>query len=153
MKMKALGLLAAVTLAAMPLAQAQEHMTQGPIWVLSCFQVNDGQYDAYMTFLRTHTLPMSEARKKAGLIIDYKLFMTNRDGPNDCDLTTAVLYPSAAAAFDYSAADDAKDDEISKAHWAQWDEATAKKTQESRFGMRRFISNSWAREVMLKPVK
>jgi hypothetical protein len=153
MKLKALGLLVALTLAAAPLAQAQEHSTQGPVWLLSCYQVNDGQWDNYMTWLRTHSLPMSEARKKAGLILDYKLFVSNREGPNDCDLNFAELYSSAAAAFDYSAADDAKMDEIGKAHWAQWDEETAKKERDSRFAMRRFISNTDVRELVLKPIK
>lgn len=150
MKTKALGLLAALSLAAAP-ALAQEHHTDGPVWVLSCYQFMDGQYDNYMNWLRAHNLPLAEARKKAGLILDYKMFLTNREGPNDCDVTFAELYPTAAKAFDYSAADDAKEDELSKAHWAQWDEATANKTRDSRFAMRRFISNSWAREITLKP--
>ena len=153
MKLKALGLLAALTLAAAPLAQAQEHSTQGPVWLLSCYQVNDGQWDNYMTWLRTHSLPMSEARKKAGLILDYKLFVSNREGPNDCDLNFAELYPSAAAAFDYSAADDARMDEIGKAHWGQWSDDEAKQMRESRLAMRRFISNTDVRELVLKPIK
>lgn len=91
--------------------------------------------------------------KKAGLILDYKLFVSNRRGPNDCDLNFAELYPSAAAAFDYSAADDAKMDEIGKAHWGQWSEDEAKKLRDSRFAMRRFISNTDVRELILKPIK
>jgi len=150
MKMKACGLLAAFALAMTPMAQAQEHMNMGPVWVLSCYQVNDGQWSNYMTWLRTHNLPLSEARKKAGLILDYKVFMSGREGPNDCDLTFAELYPSAGAAFDYSADDDAKMDEIGKAHWGKWSEEDAQKARDSRFEMRRFIRNSWAREVTLK---
>ena len=152
MKMKACGLLAAFALATVPMAQAQENMTQGPVWLLACYQVNDGPWDNYMKWLRTHNLPMSEARKKAGLILDYKMFMSGREGPNDCDLTFATLHASAAAAFDYSAADDAKEDEIGKAHWGQWSDEDAKKARDSRFEMRRFIRNSWAREVTLKPM-
>lgn len=151
MKSKIYGLAAAFALVSAP-AIAQEHATNGPVWLMSCYQVNEGQYDAYMTWLRTHNVPMSEARKKAGLIVDYKVFETGRDGPNGCDLTFATLYSSAAKAFDYSASDEAKDDEISKAHWAQWDEETAKKAREARSQMRRFIRNDWAREVMLKPI-
>ena len=147
-----LGGIAAVMAFAAPVVMAQEHMTSGPAWLLSCYQINDGQFDNYMKYLRTHNIPMSEARKKAGLIVDYKFFMTARGGPNDCDITMAILYSSAGKAFDYSAADDAKDDEISKAHWSQWDEATRKKEQEGRFAMRRFVRSSWAREVTLKPM-
>lgn len=153
MKMKALGLLAAFTLASAPLAQAQEHMTNGPVWLLSCYQVNDGHWGDYLTWLRTHNLPLSEARKKAGLILDYKVFMSGREGPNDCDLSFAELHPSAGAAFDYSAADDAKMDEIAKAHWSKWSEEDAKKARDSRFEMRRFIRQSWVREVTLKPIE
>ena len=153
MRKTACGLLAAFALACTPLAQAQEHVTQGPMWLMTCYQVSDGQWDSYMTYLRTHTLPISEARKKAGLILDAKLFMTGRDGPDGCDLIFAELHPSAASALDYSAADDAKDDEIAKAHWAQWDEKAAKEARDARFAMRRFISSSMAREVSLKPIK
>jgi len=152
MKLKACGLMAAFALAIAPAAQAQEHMTQGPVWTMACYQVNDGHWGDYMTWLRTHNLPLMEARKKAGLILDYKYFMTGRNGANDCDMTFATLHASAAAAFDYSAADDVKEDEISKAHWGQWDEETRKKAQDARFEMRRFIRNSWAREVTLKPM-
>jgi hypothetical protein len=152
MKMKACGLLAAFALATVPMAQAQENMTQGPVWTMACYQVNDGQWSNYMTWLRTHSLPLSEARKKAGLILDYKVFMTGRDGPNGCDLTFATLHASAGAAFDYSADDDVKGDAIDKAHWGQWSEEDAKKARDSRLEMRRFIRNSWAREVTLKPM-
>jgi len=153
MKLKVCGLLAAFAIACVPMAQAQEHVTEGPVWLLSCYQVNEGQFDNYMKWLRAHNLPLSEARKKAGLILDHKMFMTGREGPNDCDITFAVLYKSAGDAFDYSAADDAKEDEIGKAHWAGMDEATASKARDSRFEMRRFIRSSWAREVTLKPME
>jgi hypothetical protein len=152
MKLKALGLLAALALAATPLAQAQEHMTQGPVWTLDCYQINDGQGDNYLKWLRTHSVPMYEARKKAGLIVDYKVFWTDRSGPDDCDITFATLYASAASAFDYSAADDAKMDEIGKAHWGAMSDEDRQKALDSRFTMRRYIRSSWAREVTLKPM-
>ena len=152
MKLKALGLLAAVAFATVPLAQAQENVAQGPVWTLSCYQFNDGQANNYMKWLRAHYLPMAEARKKAGLILDYKVFMTGREGPNDCDITFADLHSSAGAAFDYSAADDEKGDAISKAHWAGMSDEDRQKAMDSRFAMRRFIRFSWAREVTLKPL-
>lgn len=153
MKTKLIGLLAAALL--LPFAAfAQEHMTQGPVWQLASYQINDGQFDNYMNYLRKHSAPLYEARKKAGLIMDYKFFFSDRANPNDADLTVAVLMPSAAKAFDYSAADDAAGDEIAKKHWAAWSDETARKAeQDSRFAMRRFISNSWVREVTLKPAK
>ena len=152
MKLKALGLLAALGLAAAPLAQAQEHVTQGPVWSLDCYQINDGQGNNYMKWLRAHSLPMYEARKKAGLIVDYKVFFSDRDGPNDCDITFATLYASAASAFDYSAADDAKMDEIGKAHWNGVSDEDRQKALDSRFAMRRYIRSWSAREVTLKPL-
>lgn len=150
MRRTVIGLLAAIACA--PLAQAQEHMTQGPVWTLACYQIIEGQYDNYMKWLRAHTLPMAEARKKAGLILDAKVFMSGRDGPNDCDITFATLHASAAAAFDYSAADDAKGDEIGKAHWGGLSDEEREKALASRFEMRRFIRNDWVREVNLKPM-
>ena len=153
MHKKMLGLAASLTLLVSPLAVAQEHVTDGPAWLMSCYQINDGQYDAYMAWLRTHNLPLQEARKKAGLIVDYKTFVTGRSGPDGCDITFATLYSSAGKAFDYNAADDAADDEITKQHRAQWSEEEGAKAMESRFAMRRFIRSSWAREVTLKPIK
>jgi hypothetical protein len=153
MRLKACGLLAAFALVTSTMAHAQENMTQGPVWTMACYQITEGKWGEYMTHLRTHYLPMMEARKAAGLIVDYKTFMTGRTSANDCDIVFATLHSSAAAAFDYSAEDDAKEDEIGKAHWAQWDEATRKQAQDARFEMRRFIRNSWAREVTLNPIK
>lgn len=150
MRLKAIGLLAAMACA--PLAQAQEHLTQGPVWTLACYQINEGQYDNYMKWLRAHGMPMAQARKKAGLILDSKVFMSGREGPNDCDITVATLHASAAAAFDYSAADDAKEDAISKAHWGARSDEEREKALASRFEMRRFIRSSWVREVNLKPM-
>lgn len=148
-----LGLAASLSLLVSPLVSAQEHTTDGPVWLLSCYQINDGQFDAYMTWLRTHNLPLQEARKKAGLIIDHKMFFSGREGPNDCDVTFATLYSSAGKAFDYDSADDAADDEITKKHRAQWSDEEATKAFDSRFAMRRFIRTSWVREATLKPIK
>ena len=153
MKIRLFGLLAAIALACVGQAQAQENMTQGPVWVLDCYQVNPGQWSNYMKWLRAHSLPVYEARKKAGLIADYKVFLRDRHGPDSCDITFATLYPTAGAAFDYSAADDAKMDEIGKAHWAGVSDEDRQKALESRFAMRRYIRSSSVREVTLKPLK
>jgi len=151
MKTKVFGLLAAGLLFASGAAVAQEHMTDGPVWVLSSYQINDGQFDNYMMYLRKHSMQLYAAQKQAGLILDYKVFLSDRQNPNDGDITVAILFASAADAFDYDAGDDAKGDEIAEKHWASMDKAAAEKEQNSRYAMRRFISNSWAREVTLKP--
>jgi hypothetical protein len=150
MKSKMIGLLAAGLLLVSGSAVAQEHFTDGPVWVLSSYQINEGQFDKYMTYLRKHSMQLYAAQKAAGLILDYKVFMSDRQSPNDGDITVAILFASAADAFDYDAGDDAKGDEIADKHWSGMDKAAAEAEQNSRYAMRRFISNSWVREVTMK---
>lgn len=153
MKTNLIGLLAAVSLFLSGTALAQEHTTQGPVWTLASYQFEEGQFDNYMNWLRRNYLPIVQAQKKAGLIMDYKIFMSERSNPNDGDITFAVLHSSAAKAFDYNAADDDASNAIGRAHWASLPEATREAERDSRYKMRRFISNGWVREITLKPAK
>ncbi len=153
MKSRICGLLAAAMLFASGAVVAQEHVTDGPVWTLTSYQFNDGQGDNYMNWLRAHWLPIMQASKNAGLIMDYKVFFSDRTNPNDGDITFAVLHSSAGKAFDYNAADDAASDAIGKAHWDSVPEAERNAARDSRFAMRRFISSGWIREATLKPAK
>ena len=135
------------------LAVAQEHITQGPMWECSGYRTKPGQYSNYMEFLRTHYLPMTEAGKEAGLIVDYKVFVQPPSDPNDWNILICTLYEDAGAAMDFNADNDKKWDELAAAHYKTDDEDEQMETLSSRFEMRTFTGTNYVREVTLKALE
>jgi len=56
MKMKQIGLAAAVLACMSVPAVAQEHWSEGPVWECSAYRSNPGMYDTYMEYVRTTRL-------------------------------------------------------------------------------------------------
>jgi len=133
-------------------AVAQEHFTDGPVWAISSYQVEAGQQDAYAIWLRTYALPNYTEAKKQGLILDWKVFVQNRTGPNDWDVAVATLYPSYGKALDYSAADEAKWDAIQAGTWKTADKDKQREAAAGRLSMRKYLGTRYVREVTLKPM-
>jgi hypothetical protein len=134
-------------------ARAQEHWTEGPVWACSSFATKDGQFDNYMNYLRENYLPGSEEQKKAGLILDTKMFIGDVSAPNDWDVLICTLYPSFGKAMDYNAEDDAKFKEIASKQYKTSDEEKQREMTAKRYNMRTFLGTKYVREVKLRPAK
>jgi len=133
-------------------AMAQEHFSDGPVWQLSMYQIEEGQGDAYAEWLRTYALRNYTEAKKQGLILDWKVFVQDRSNPNDWDIAIATLHPSYGRALDYSAADEAKWDAIQAETWKTADKDKQSEAAAPRYKMRKFLGTRYVREVTLKPM-
>src|SRR5437762_13857327 len=65
------------TLARDALAQNDRQYTAGPVTEVDYIQVEYGHFPEYIHWLNSTWKPTMEALKKAGVIIDYKVFQTS----------------------------------------------------------------------------
>jgi hypothetical protein len=131
-------------------ASAQEHFTEGPVWECSSYRIKPDQGDNYLKYLRENSLPQQEERKKAGLILDWKVFFHTPTSPTDPDVVICTLH-SSFARLDYNAGDDAKSKGISAKHFKTTDEQKQLDMIAKRLAMRDFMGSTYYREVKLKP--
>ena len=150
--MKLLCLAALVSCLAAPVALAQEHFTEGPVWECSSYRTKQGHFDDYMKYLRQNFVPQGQESKKAGLIVDQKIYVKVPENPTDPDVLICTLYASFGKALDYNAGDDAKTKEIATKHFKTADEQKQRDMIANRFTFRDSLGTSYYREVNLKPM-
>ncbi len=150
--MKRLCLAAAVSCLVAPVALAQEHFTEGPVWECSGYRTKQGHFDDYMKYLRQNFLVTGQESKKAGLVLDQKVYVKVPENPTDPDVVICTLHASFGKALDYNAADDAKGKDIAAKHYKTADEQKQREITSKRFEFRDFIGTSYYREVSLKPM-
>jgi hypothetical protein len=151
MKMKRIGLLAAVLALTSVSAVAQEHWTEGPVWECSSYRTNPGMFDTYIKWIRAHSEPINAEAKKQGLILDYKSFVKAPSDPNDWDVMFCTAWSNYGKALDYNQGDEDKFDAISKAHWSGADEDKQRELSSPRLDMRRYLGTTYIREVTMRP--
>jgi hypothetical protein len=145
--------LAAVLACASSSAMAQEHWTEGAVWNCSYYFVPSENWDKYMLYLRRNTLPLQVARKKAGLIVDYKTFIKEPSSPNDWNFAGCALFKSYGDALDFDAAAESKEKAISAAHWKTQDEAAQSKAAAERFSLRTSLGSQLMRQIDFRPLQ
>ena len=150
--MKRLCLAALVSCLAAPVALAQEHYTEGPVWECSAYRTKQGHFDDYMNYLRQNFLPQSREGKKAGLALDQKIYLHVPANPTEPDVLLCTLQASFAKALDYNAADDAKGKAIAARHFQTRDEQRQRDMAAKRFEFRDFLGTSYYREINLRPL-
>lgn len=137
---------AILLLAIAGLAGAQDRRyTEGAVVAVTSVKVMDGQFDSYMKFLDGTYKATMEASKKAGLILDYSVFMATPRKPEDADLYLVVTYPNMAML-------DGMDDKmepimssVTKMNLTQREAASGKRT-----AMRTILGTELMRELKLK---
>ena len=82
------------------LAQNDRRYTDGPVTELDYIQVEYGHFEEYIDWLNSTWKPTMEATKKAGLIIDYKVFRLTAKSPDQPNIILWITYKNAAAALD-----------------------------------------------------
>ncbi len=150
--MKRVCLAAVVSCLAAPAALAQEHFTEGPVWACTAYRTKPGHFDDYMKYLRQNFLPQSQEAKKAGLVLDQKVYLHVPANPTEGDVLFCALQPSFGKALDYNAADDAKQKDIAAKHYKTADEQKQRDMAAKRLEFRDFLGTSYYREVNLKPM-
>ena len=88
-------------------AKAQVGVTynEGPVTAVTYLKIEYGHFDEYVDWLNSTWKPLNEAKKKAGLIIDYKVFAARPKTPEEPNVIFMITYPNMAS-FDRRAEED-----------------------------------------------
>ena len=81
-------------------AQDERQYTEGPVTLVQEIAVEYGHFEEYIDWLNSTWKPTMEATKKAGLIIDYKIFRLTPKSPDQPNIYLWITYKNAAAALD-----------------------------------------------------
>jgi hypothetical protein len=92
--------LAASSLSLNAHAQDERQYADGPVTEVAYIQVEYGHFEEYIDWLNSTWKPTMEATKKAGLIIDYKVFKLTPKSPDQPNVYLWITYKNAAAALD-----------------------------------------------------
>ena len=95
--------LAASSLSLNARAQDERAYTEGPVTEEDYIQVEYGHFEEYIDWLNSTWKPTMEATKKAGLIIDYKVFQLTPKSPDQPNIILWITYKNGMAAFDKGA--------------------------------------------------
>jgi hypothetical protein len=90
--------LAALFLAATSVVFANgRDFNDGPVINVASIRTVDGHFDDYMHWLATTWKKQEEAAKKAGLILNYSVYVVEARGPHDPDIYLVIQFKNWAA--------------------------------------------------------
>ena len=78
-------------------AQDKRGYTYGPVTEVDYIAVEYGHFEEYMAWVTSTWVPTMEAAKKAGLIIDYKVFRASPKSPDQPNVYLEITYKNMAA--------------------------------------------------------
>jgi len=78
-------------------AQDERAYTEGPVTEVNYIGVEYGHFEEYIDWLNSTWKPTMEATKKAGLIIDYKVFRLTPKSPDLPNIILWITYKNMAA--------------------------------------------------------
>ena len=79
------------------LAQNDRQYTDGPVTLVQEIGIEYGHFEEYIDWLNSTWKPTMEATKKAGIIIDYKVFGATPPSPDHPDIILWITYKNMAA--------------------------------------------------------
>ena len=88
--------LAASSLSLDARAQDERQYTEGPVTLVQEIGVEYGHFEEYIDWLNSTWKPTMEATKKAGLIIDYKIFTATPKSPDQPNIIRMITYKNMA---------------------------------------------------------
>ncbi len=86
-----------ITLAAVSAAPAQVPYSEGPVTRVVLIKIVPGRADAVYADFKKNIVPIWEAEKSAGLIVDYSMFLNTTTSEPDWDLGYTLTYKNFAA--------------------------------------------------------
>ena len=78
----------------------ERHYAEGPVTEVTSIHVEYGHFEEYIDWLNATWKPFMEAMKKAGLIIDYKVFKLTPKSLDQPNIYLWITFKNGAAAFD-----------------------------------------------------
>jgi hypothetical protein len=82
------------------LAQNDRQYTEGPVTLVGYIRVEYGHFEEYIGWLNSTWKPTMVAYKKAGLIIDYKIFTATPKSPDQPNIYLWITFKNGTAALD-----------------------------------------------------
>jgi len=123
---------------------ADRPYTEGPVSDVTSIRTEPGMFDDYLGWLAGPWKQEMEAQKKAGIILEYRVYTTLPRTPNEPDLYLEVIYKNWAA-FDGLAA---KLDAITEKLVGSLQKANAEMV--ARGKMRRILGDEVMQQLILK---
>ncbi len=77
-------------------AQDERAYSEGPVTLVANIEVEYGHFEEYIDWLNSTWKPTMEATKKAGLIIDYKVFQATPKSPGQPNVILWITYKNMA---------------------------------------------------------
>jgi len=71
--------------------------TDGPVTDVAYIRVEYGRFEEYVDWLNSTWKPTMEATKKAGLIIDYRIFTASPKSPDQPNIVRMITFKNMAA--------------------------------------------------------
>ena len=126
------------------IAGAARAYTEGPVTFVTYMRVEYGHFEEYIDWLNSTWKPSMEATKKAGLIIDYKIFTATPKSPDQPNIILWITYKNAAAALDKGVElEDVAKKVIGSTEFQN-------KARVGRNDYRKVLGNEYIRELILK---
>lgn len=136
-------LLSAFALSSPAAAQVGVTYEEGPVTAVTYLKIEYGHFDEYVDWLNSTWKPLNEAKKKKGLIIDYKVYSARPKKPGEPNVIFMITYPNMAG-FDRRAEEDAVAVEMIGSAKDQ------NKARIDRSAYRKNLGSELIREVILK---
>jgi hypothetical protein len=135
--------LAASALSLNASAQDERQYTDGPVTEVAYIHVEYGHFEEYIDWLNSTWKPTMEATKKAGLIIDYKVFKLTPKSPDQPNIYLWITYKNMAA-LDKGAEEEAVAKKVICSTECQ------NKARVARGEYRKVLGTEYIRELILK---
>ena len=136
-------LVSALVLSLPAKAQAGVTYNEGPVTAVTYLKIEYGHFDEYVDWLNSTWKPLNEAKKKAGFIIDYKVFAARPKTPDEPNVIFMITYPNMAS-FDRKVEEDVFGVKIIGSAKDQ------NKARVDRSAYRKNLGNELIREIILK---
>ena len=125
-------------------AQDVRQYSEGPVTEVDYIQVEYGYFEEYIDWLNSTWKPTMQAFKKAGLIIDYKVFRLTPKSPDQPNIILWITFKNAAAALDKGV----ELEEVAKKVIGSTE--VQNKARVGRNEYRKVLGNEYIRELILK---
>ena len=135
----------ALTLTAATTAKAQVPYEQGPVERVVLIHTLPGHSDAFFADFKKNVVPLWDAEKAAGLIVDYQIFLNSTtSGPEDWDIGYSIVYKNMAAL-------DGLPDKVYELRMKQYgDHSAEQKVIEKRVENAHIVSSMLLRDIKLR---
>ena len=124
-------------------AQDVRQYTEGPVTLVQEIAVEYGHFEEYIDWLNSTWKPTMEATKKAGIIIDYKVFSSTPRSPDHPDIILWITYKNMAA-LDRGV----EEEEVAKKVIGSTEFQNKKRVERSEY--RKVLRREYIRELMSK---